>query len=169
MLHLLPVTKWQKGNQHKGEMMSYDSIACKYMQMAWNSTGLPFSFQGSLRLFQCLDQILFFQSQPVHSTNRVQMEKKRQDYVHLCMFRFPLSPFSAWFVAPCNMLNVRLQLFSLWWLFSDLLIARGATSNGLYDASYVDHRPKTNGPENPTCQLLPITSSTAQAVAEVSK
>ena len=121
MLHLLPVTKWQKGNRHKDEnqlaSLSVFKVACVSSNA---STRLFFSIKAG--------------PQGQESANG---EKKRQDYVRLCMFCFPLSQFSAWFVAPCSMLNVRLHSIfcshcrSLWWLFSDLLL-RGALQRALW-------------------------------------
>ena len=120
MLHLLPVTKWQKGNRHKDEIqlasLSVFKVACV-------------SSNASIRFF-------FDQSRST-GPRECKWRKKRQDYVRLCMFCFPLSPLSAWFVAPCSMLNVRLHSIfcshcrSLWWLFSDLLL-RGALQRALW-------------------------------------
>ena len=77
MLHLLPVTKWQKGNRHKDE----------------NSTGLHFSFQGSLCLFQCLDQVLFFNQSRSTGPRECKWRKKTTRLfasVHVLLSPFPI-------------------------------------------------------------------------------
>ena len=76
MLHLLPVTKWQKGNRHKDEIqlasLSVFKVACV-------------SSNASIRLF--------FWSKPVHRAKRVQMEKKTTRLfasVHVLLSPFPI-------------------------------------------------------------------------------
>ena len=76
MLHLLPVTKWQKGNRHKDEIqlasLSVFKVACV-------------SSNASIRFF--------FWSKPVHRAKRVQMEKKTTRLcasVHVLLSPFPI-------------------------------------------------------------------------------
>ena len=72
---------------------SGDKVAERKSAQGWNSTGLPFSFQGSLCLFQCLDQALFLIKAGPQGQESANGEKKTTRLcasVHVLLSPFPI-------------------------------------------------------------------------------